>query len=908
MGDQKRREPPLGFLDGMKDGGSSVNTPQDAKNRRKFAAEPQNAEAADGDRSPEDDGGQDEDEDEPGFTPGLPGDEDTWQGSILGHPDKWSNSLKSFSHTVASLVHPAAIFWGEDFALLHNQAWADAGGKAEQGTPQRGTLTADAYNALSNALYGGRPKRVDSREFLDGDAKDTKEKYTVLISPLFTDGKRDAAGLFAQFLPRPSINKGVKRRKSDESGSFSHSGLDGRNGKLDISQLGKVVDNVPLDEHPFFHRFAEMLPSGLAILDHRAQAVFVNQHFYQLTSHRGDDKSFMTWPQSIHEDDYDRVMEAYHEAFESQKQLRTEFRAVGAPNPWRLLLLTPLGDENLQHVSLREYGGFICSIVDITSEKSAEISERKAAKEARERREQQERFIDMISHEIRNPLSAVLHCSEDIEEAIADEKNIDIPAIHEAIETINLCISHQRNIVDDVLSYSKLDASMLSLVPKPYQPSKQLANTLKMFQPEFRKQEMEFGFQIDTSYQEFKIDWVMADMARIAQVLVNLISNAIKFTARGNGEKKLQVSVGASKHRPTSYPPNVVFFSSDDIVYKMDNTATSDWGNGEPMYVMVAVKDTGIGISDEGQKKLFERFRQATPKTSDVYGGSGLGLNISRKLCHLHGGEIGVSSKEGSGSTFGFFFMVRLTERPNDYEGRPEEQTIDREGLSNIIRKKGNADPDDADETDVPESLSNPPVETSEDITPHPSGKKDERFQQTSRLTEEMEESRSNEGQPGKSATQQTLIDRTRSSEHRADSGPQGNSGNAQKCHVLLVEDNAINQRIVHRKLTAKGFQVTIANNGREAVEAVQQAPKPSSGDPGAFDIILMDQEMPILDGNSATREIRNLVDKGELENIPILGVTANVRGEQQDDMVRCGMDDVSTSMPLSWSWIRTFS
>jgi signal transduction histidine kinase len=82
-------------------------------------------------------------------------------------------------------------------------------------------------------------------------------------------------------------------------------------------------------------------------------------------------------------------------------------------------------------------------------------------------------------------------------------------------------------------------------------------------------------------------------------------------------------------------------------------------GNGEALYILVAVIDTGIGISTEGQAKLFERFRQATPKTEEIYGGSGLGLNISRKLCQLHGGEIGVSSIEGEGSTFGFFFKVR---------------------------------------------------------------------------------------------------------------------------------------------------------------------------------------------------------------------------------------------------------
>jgi CheY-like chemotaxis protein len=113
------------------------------------------------------------------------------------------------------------------------------------------------------------------------------------------------------------------------------------------------------------------------------------------------------------------------------------------------------------------------------------------------------------------------------------------------------------------------------------------------------------------------------------------------------------------------------------------------------------------------------------------------------------------------------------------------------------------------------------------------------------------------------------------------------------KTHVLLVEDNIINQKIVHRKLEAKGFKVTTASNGRQAVDATRNAPKPSSGDESALDVILMDQEMPVLDGNAATKEIRELEAKGEVEYVPILGVTANVRDAQLDEMRASGMDDV---------------
>jgi CheY-like chemotaxis protein len=103
--------------------------------------------------------------------------------------------------------------------------------------------------------------------------------------------------------------------------------------------------------------------------------------------------------------------------------------------------------------------------------------------------------------------------------------------------------------------------------------------------------------------------------------------------------------------------------------------------------------------------------------------------------------------------------------------------------------------------------------------------------------------------------------------------------------HVLLVEDNLINQKIVYRKLKSKGYSVTTANDGKEAAELIVGAPKPSTGDKSAFDICLMDMEMPRMDGNTATKTIRELERQDQIEYIPILGVTANVRSGQQSEM-----------------------
>lgn len=640
---------------------------------------------------------------------------------------------------------------------------------------------------------------------------------------------------------------------------------------------------VPLDVNVTAQELADMLPTGIAILNHQDEPVFANQRFRELTTCRSV-KSFECWSKSIHPEDYGRVAAAYFEALRSRNALRIEYRTHGQTSLWRALVLAPLDDADIQRLRLGSKGGFICTITDITLEKTAELSQRKIADEAKERKQQQERFIDMISHEVRNPLSAILHCTEDILQLVQDSDGSQIPLadISQAAETISLCVAHQKRIADDVLIFSKLDASMVTLSPRSVQPKRHLGNSLTIFRPELRKQDIQFEYKLDNSYAEHEIEWVMADLDRMGQVLINLVSNAIKFTAKSDGTRHIRVSMGASPERPPSYPPNVVFFDSDEAALRLDATNTPEWGDGQVVYIMAAVKDYGIGISEQAQKRLFERFNQATPRTQSVYGGSGLGLNVSRKLCHLHGGEIGVSAKEGEGSTFGFFFKVRRATAPL-VEDSQSHDGLKIEKLCAGLQAMSSEATRPSQRTKTPEIPESPPVTYVGEVAPGATS--DNRYRNTSEIAHKTCKawSLASERKSQSPAPNLRALPGDQRPLKLDHDDEQVRLATASSRQILVVEDNVINRQIVSRKLGTLGFHVSEATNGYEALDAVQR---------NHFDCILMDQEMPEMDGISATKEIRKL-EENSVAHVPILGVTANVRAAQQAEMLDAGMDDI---------------
>lgn len=305
--------------------------------------------------------------------------------SDIGSVNNWPFALQSITPVLFTLSHPSAIFWGDKLAVIYNEAWGATSHSAlRQGRPPSHALTEDTLNALRDYLRGRIPRPIAASELSKHDATEP-EKTSVLCSPIHDHGK--VAGVLVQIFSKTHSDNKYAKEEADKEERL-------QNTSTQQESDGSENAQTALDRQPFFKKFAEMLPTGLAILNHNADPLFVNNQFHNLTAHRGPDQSFKMWPETIHPDDHKRVMEEYHKAFDAQSNLEIEFRAFGE-NQWRLFLMRPLGKNNLQQFDLRQLGGYICALINVSDIKNAEIAQAKVAKEARERKQQQERFVDM---------------------------------------------------------------------------------------------------------------------------------------------------------------------------------------------------------------------------------------------------------------------------------------------------------------------------------------------------------------------------------------------------------------------------------------------------------------------------------------------------------------------------------
>jgi CheY-like chemotaxis protein len=362
----------------------------------------------------------------------------------------------------------------------------------------------------------------------------------------------------------------------------------------------------------------------------------------------------------------------------------------------------------------------------------------------------------------------------------------------------------------------------------PVQPVQVIYQTLKMFNTEVQLSDIEMQFIVDDSYIAMDAGIVMLDSSRLRQVIVNLVTNAIKFTKTETRQRSITLCISAHAEPPAIGPKGFRYFPTEKNY--TDVTISEEWGQGSVIYLRVEVADSGCGLTEEEKKNLFTRYSQASPKTHVKYGGSGLGLFISRQLTELQGGEIGVASEAGVGSTFAFYIKVR---RAVGQDAHVAHETL-HPGLQVL----------------------NAPHKPS-----------------ASRVS----------SAPASLTTIASLEENSPS-----------------HWHVLIVEDNLVNQKVLAKGIKKLGCTVHVANHGGEALELLQDTKHYVGQEKSGKDltVILMDLEMPVMDGLTCVRKIRQLEKEGLLmTHLPVIAVTANARGEQvlaakESGMVSPSFDD----------------
>jgi PAS domain S-box-containing protein len=523
---------------------------------------------------------------------------------------------------------------------------------------------------------------------------------------------------------------------------------------------------------------------------------------------------------------------------------------------------------------------------DITERKQYERSLKEARARAELATQSKGQFLANMSHEIRTPMNAILGMLKLLHNTELSSRQRDYADKTESAAKSLL------GLINDILDFSKVEAGKMQLDPQPFRVNRLMRSLSVILSSNLGPKAVEVLFDIDPQIP----DVLLGDSMRLQQVLINLGGNAVKFTTEGQ------------------------------VVVALKLKGQSD-GRAE---VEFAVQDSGIGIAPEHQAHIFTGFSQAEASTTRKFGGTGLGLAISKRMVELMGGELQLRSTVGEGSTFAFTLQLPVvTEIPVELEEavpvRPElrralvvdSNPVARDLLSHMVQSWGwPAEVADSGET----ALELIEARLHADVFPfdvvyldwHMSGM--DGWTTAARLRQlctahaarqpvlVMVSGNSREALEQRTQDEQKLLNgflvkpvtasmlleaalESAASNARIRQSQRGtaNERRLSGMRILVVEDNLINQQVAEELLVAEGAVVSLAANGQLGVDAIAAAMTGTQ-----FDAVLMDIQMPVMDGFAATQVVREHL---KLARLPIIAMTANALSSDRDDCLAAGMN-----------------